>query len=189
MNIATTQHNKIHPHKMLMWVAMGSILMMFAGWISAFVVRKSQGNWQNFELPTYFWISTIVIIISSFTIFKALQEFKKRNFASYKTWFLITALLGITFMAMQVAGFINLYHQDIKLNGNPSSSFLYVLAGVHGLHMLGGVIAIIIMFLIEKFRKNKKVYSANGLEIMSIYWHFVDVLWIVLFVFLILNLK
>ncbi|HMN32369.1 MAG: cytochrome c oxidase subunit 3 [Chitinophagaceae bacterium] len=190
MPTISTQRQKLHPHKMLLWIAIASMCMMFAGWTSAFLVRKAQGNWLIFKVPTAFWISSIVIILSSITIHLAIKEFKKRNISLYKTLISTTALLGFIFMILQFVGFFQMHKSGITLASNGdgvSGSFIYVISGIHLLHMLGGVIALIITFFVVNFRRKTKVYTSNGLEILATYWHFVDILWIYLFLFFIIN--
>lgn len=192
---------KIHPHKFALWVAMGSISMMFAGLTSGYVVRQAQGNWRYFHLPTVFWYSSVVIILSSLTIFLATKAFKSRQVARYRTLLLITILLGCAFCALQWLGFYQLYHmgQAIRINGqtlndiapvrvdgNPSESFLFIIAGLHIAHIVGGIVALLITFF-RSFRTRIKVYNSTGLEIVGGYWHFVDALWIYLFVFFLAN--
>jgi cytochrome c oxidase subunit 3 len=104
----------------------------------------------------------------------------------YRILITVTLLLGILFCALQWIGFQQLTANNIKVNGNPSESFLFIIAGLHLLHILGGIIALIIVFF-RAFRTRVKVYNATGLEIVATYWHFVDVLWIYLFVFFLAN--
>jgi cytochrome c oxidase subunit 3 len=192
MNTVTNQRQKIHPHKLLLWIAICSICMMFAGWTSAFIVRKAQGNWLLFPMPLSFWISTFVILTSSITMHFTLREFNKRNMKLYKSFLAITAFLGVLFMLLQFRGFYEMHQAGITLGSNGegvSGSFIYVISGVHILHMLGGVLALVIMYLVVNFRKKTKIYSSTGLEILSTYWHFVDVLWIYLFLFFMFNQK
>jgi cytochrome c oxidase subunit 3 len=192
MNTISAQRQKIHPHKLLMWIAIASICMMFAGWTSAFMVRKAQGNWLIFTMPVSFWISTAVILLSSFTMHLSVKAFKAREMTKYKSLFGLTAMLGLAFMFLQFSGFYEMHSAGITLKSvaeGVSGSFIYVISGVHLLHMLGGVIALLLVFLRNHFRTRTKVYSSNGLEIMATYWHFVDVLWIYLFLFFFINQK
>lgn len=192
MSTITAQRQKIHPHKFLLWIAIASICMMFAGWTSAFMVRKAQGNWLFFTMPTAFWISTFVILASSLTMHFSIKEFKKRNMGLYKKLISLTAILGVLFMLLQFWGFYDMHVAGITLASNGegvSGSFIYVISGVHLLHMLGGVIALVIVFFVVNFRRRTKVYTSNGLEILGTYWHFVDVLWIYLFLFFLYNQK
>lgn len=176
---------RIHPHKFTMWVAMGSICMMFAGFTSAYIVKKNQSNFLEFSLPTIFWYSTAVILLSSLTIQLAVQSFKARERNRYKVFITITAALGVLFAALQVVGFKNLESHGIYLTGpnsNAAASFILIIVGMHALHVLGGVVALLIT-LIRAFAVRTKNYNSTPIEIVSTYWHFVDVLWIYLLIF------
>jgi cytochrome c oxidase subunit 3 len=176
---------RIHPQKFVLWVAMGSIVMMFAGLTSAYIVKKSQANWLEYSLPTVFWYSTLTIIVSSVTINMALKAFKARETKQYRMLITLTALLGLLFIGLQIAGFANLEARNIPLFGsksNSATSFLGVITILHMLHVLGGVIAILVIFIRAYFSKIKN-YSSLPIEIISTYWHFVDFLWIYLFIF------
>lgn len=187
--MATTQfnaNNKIHPYKMLLWVGLGSIVMMFAGLTSAYIVKKSQANWLEFELPNLFWFSTIVILVSSFTIQMAVKKAKAGEMAQYRGFLSVTAILGVTFIILQLRGFQALELNNVALTGarsNSAGSFLLVITGLHLLHILGGIIALAIVTFKAMSSKssNNPVLSA---ELAATYWHFVDLLWIYLFVFL-----
>ena len=186
--IATVQTNepkKIHPHKFTLWVAMASILMMFAGLTSAYIVKKNTGNWLEFDLPNIFWYSTVTIILSSIMIHLAGKAFKAREMARYRLLITLTAVLGVAFLAMQVIGFMDLEQRGIALTGvksNSAASFLFVITGLHMAHVAGGVIAILVIF-IRAYASKVKNYSSLPIDLVSTYWHFVDVLWIYLFIF------
>ena len=181
-----TPNKKIHPHKFAMWVAIGSISMMFAGLTSAYIVRHAQGKWVYYALPSLFTYSTFCIVASSLTMILALRSFKKGMVARSQNMILVTLLLGIAFGILQYMGFKALYAQDIRVDGNPSESFLFIIAGLHLLHILGGIVALFIVFIRNKIKGlNNK--NATGLEVIASYWHFVDLLWIYLFSFFLLN--
>ncbi|MES2372143.1 MAG: cytochrome c oxidase subunit 3 [Bacteroidota bacterium] len=186
--IATVQRDepkKIHPHKFTLWVAMASILMMFAGLTSAYIVKKNSGSWLEFDLPKIFWYSTFAIILSSVTIHLAGKAFKVREMGRYKTMITVTAILGVLFMVMQIAGFLDLENRGIALTGarsNSAGSFLLVITGLHMLHVLGGVIALLVVF-IRAYAVKIKNYSSLPIDLVSNYWHFVGILWIYLFIF------
>ena len=177
--------NKIHPHKFTMWVAIGSIVMMFAGLTSAFIVKSNQTNWVPVTIPKVFWISTAVIIISSITLQVALRSFKQREMNQYRMLIGTTLLLGVAFVVMQWLGFKDLWAQQITFKGSGAGQFLYVIFGLHAIHVIGGIIALIAIF-IKAFIGKTKIYSSIPLEVMSVYWHFVDLLWIYLLVFFII---
>jgi cytochrome c oxidase subunit 3 len=183
--VSEQQHKRLHPHKFTLWVGIASILMMFAGFTSAYIIKKNQSNWLEFSLPPIFWVSTMVILLSSLTIYIAAKSFKARNMVRYRALLTITAALGVLFVVLQWTGFKYLAERGVKLIGsgsNPAGSFLGVITGVHMVHVLGGVIALLVMF-IKAYSSRKKSYSPIPIEVMSIYWHFVDALWIYLFIF------
>jgi cytochrome c oxidase subunit III len=197
----TTETRKIHPHKFALWLGMGSISMMFAGLTSAYMVREAQGNWRYYYLPNVFWYSTAAIFISSIILYLAVQAFKKRNMGAYRIYITVTAVLGVAFGVLQFAGFNMLFTQlqqiringqvlretaAVKLNGNPSESFLYIIAGLHLAHLAGGLLALLFVFF-KSFSKKIKIYSTTGLELVASYWHFMDALWIYLFIFFLRN--
>ena len=185
MNAVSPERNRIHPHKFTLWVAMGSIIMMFAGLTSAYVVKRNQSNWLEFDLPSVFWISTVVILISSLTVHLSLKAFKAREMSRYRILISVTAVLGVLFSALQFMGFDALHKNGVQLFGvgsNPAASFLGIITGLHVVHVLGGVIAILVVF-IRAFSMKNKVYTSIPIEIVATYWHFVDILWIYLFVF------
>lgn len=179
------RNRKIHPYKLLMWVGLASIVMLFAGLTSAYIVKRNQPNWQGFDLPMVFWYSTIAILLSSAALYMATKNMKERVRAGYNQWLLVTVVLGVAFMVMQWVGFIQLQNSGIRLVGlgsNVSGSFLAVIAGFHLLHVLGGVIALLVL-LAKSLDKSKRTYSSIPVEVASTYWHFVGGLWIYLFIF------
>lgn len=182
MQTMSLQRKKIHPHKYALWIAMASITMMFIGFTSAYVVKRAQANWRTFDLPYIFWISTAVILVSSVTMQLAVKNFKERNMIRYKQLITLTAILGVAFAVCQWFGFVQMYKSGLPLNGPASASFIYVIAGVHILHVLGGVVVLLIMFA-RAYRTRVRTYSAVPAEVAATYWHFVDVLWLYLLIF------
>lgn len=177
---------KVNPQKFAMWFAIGSITLSFAGFTSAYLVRQSQGMWESFAIPSIFTYSTIVIVLSSLSYILGLKAFKKDNFSQYNLWMVVTLLLGTTFMVLQYLGFKELNAQNIRINGNVSNSFFFIIAGAHLLHILGGIIALLVVVIRNKVIAKEK-RKTLGLELMGTYWHFIDILWLYLFVFLLLN--
>ena len=178
--------NKIHPHKMYLYAGLGSIVMMFAGLTSAYIVKKSQASWLDFELPKVFFIATVVILLSSFTMQMAVKKAKEGLQKPYYSFLSITAILGVVFMVLQYQGFMALQANNIALTGprsNSAASFLFVITLLHLLHVLGGVIAIFGVRFKSLSAKNN-TENTMPVELVSTYWHFVDILWIYLFVFL-----
>ena len=174
---------KLHPHKFILWVAIGSILMMFAGLTSAYIVKSNQANWEDIKMPQIFWFSTGTILLSSLTIQMALRSFKQREMNRYRLLISITAFLGVIFIILQWMGFQQLWNNGIQFEGVVGAGqFLYVIFGLHALHVFGGAIALIVMVAKALF-SNTKTYSSTGIEVAATYWHFVDALWIYLMVF------
>jgi cytochrome c oxidase subunit 3 len=179
------KNNKIHPHKFTLWVGIGSILMMFAGLTSAYIVKRNQANWSSFEIPMLFWISTLAIVLSSLTLYLASKSFKERMMSRYRSLIAATLFLGVVFITLQFFGFMQLWNEGLTLQRNVAYSFLYVIVGLHGLHVIGGVIALLVMSL-KAFSKKTRIYSSVPVELISTYWHFVDVLWVYLLIFLLM---
>ncbi|MBX2933101.1 MAG: heme-copper oxidase subunit III [Ferruginibacter sp.] len=183
--VAMEQRKKIHPHKFTLWVGIGSLLMMFAGLTSAYIVKRNLANWQTYDLPWFFWISTVAILLSSVTIYMAEKKFKQRDMKKYRGLLLVTVILGVLFITFQVLGFLQLWEKQVTLTANVSYSFMYVIVSLHAAHVLGGLIALIVLYA-KAFGTKIRVYNSVPVELVSTYWHFVDVLWIYLLIFLIL---
>jgi len=179
------QRKKIHPHKFTLWVGIGSILMMFAGLTSAYIVKRNQPKWVTFDLPAAFWYSTAVIVLSSITLFLAGRAFREREMAKYRGLMTATIILGVLFIVLQAIGFTQLWKIGITLQKNVSFSFLYVIVGLHAAHVLGGVIALLFLF-VKAFSAKTRIYNTVPVEVTSTYWHFVDILWIYLLFFLLM---
>lgn len=182
MEIVNEQRKKIHPHKFTLWVALGSIIMMFAGLTSAYVVKRDQPGWTTFPIPRAFWYSTAVILFSSLTIQMSLKAFKDREMQRYRNMLTLTAVLGILFVTLQYVGFRAIWHTGITFHGSGGGQFLYIIAGLHAVHVLGGVIALVIT-VARAFATRTRSYNSVPVELLSTYWHFVDLLWIYLFIF------
>lgn len=176
---------KIHPHKFVMWVAMGGIIMMFAGLTSAYIVKKNQSSWLQFDLPMEFYYSTAVIVLSSVSMYLCASAIKAGKMSQYITMISITAGLGIIFLVLQYLGFKDLQAKNIAIVGprsNSAASFLFVITFLHMMHVLGGVIALLV-FWVKAIRKSVTNSSLMSVEVLGTYWHFVGVLWIYLFLF------
>src|SRR5579862_8174530 len=169
--VISNERKRIHPHKFTLWVAMGSIVMMFAGLTSAYIVRQAGANWLQFDLPPIFWVSTAAILFSSLTMHLALKSFKAREMKRYRSLITLTAILGVLFAILQYTGFNYLYLHGVQVFGvgsNPSASFLGVIVGLHALHVLGGVIALLVIFL-RAYSRRVKNYGTTTVEIVSTY--------------------
>lgn len=176
--------------KLLLYVSIGSIVMAFAGLTSAYVVTKGSGSGLNFDLPYVFYYSTAIILISSLSINMALVAARKNNFSQITIWLVITFVLGLAFMFTQYNAWAELYHNKIYFAGrqsNAAGSFMYVITGLHVAHLFGGLLYLIGVII----RSTKNQFNSENhlkLKLCAIYWHFLDILWIYLFIFL-LNFK
>ena len=183
--MVSSQRERIHPHKFTLWVAMGSIVMMFAGLTSAYIVKSNSASWIDVETPKEFWYSTAAILLSSLTMQLALRSFKQREMRQYRMLLATTLVLGAVFVFLQWKGFNWMWDNGVHFRGaSGSGQFLYIIAGLHGLHVAGGMIALTIMLLKALFGRTKS-YDPVPVEIAKTYWHFVDALWLYLLVFFI----
>lgn len=176
----------MHPKKFSLWLFMVTVVMVFAGLTSAYIVRQSEGNWLEFDLPSVFYYTSGIIILSSISLHWAYLSAKKDNLMQLRIGMLITSFLGIVFLVGQWYSFVALVDMDVYLVGNPSGSFLYIFTGLHGLHLVSGVIFLIIV-LISSFRYKVHSQSMVSMEMCVTYWHFLGGLWLYLFTFMLLN--
>ncbi|HIG90470.1 MAG: cytochrome c oxidase subunit 3 [Flavobacteriaceae bacterium] len=174
--------------KMMVWLGIASLFMTFAGFTSAFIVSKSREDWiLNFDLPAAFSFSLFIIIISSLSLILARRELLKNNFRSTTIYLTITFVLGVIFIISQFIGFNEIIENGYHFTGPTSTittSFIFLIAFVHLVHVMAGLL--VLLFVI--YRNIKRKYSINnilGFELASIFWHFVDILWIYLFLFLV----
>jgi len=171
--------------KPLLWFGMVSIVMLFAGLTSAVIVRKGDGNWDSFSLPDVFLWSTIALLVSSVTMYIALLSAKKNNQGGIKAGLTTSFALGLAFIFMQLKGYDQLVEMGIFFTGaeqTASGSFLYIISALHIAHLAGGIIALMIT-LFNAFRLKYNSKNLLGLQLCSIYWHFMDAMWIYLYIF------
>jgi cytochrome c oxidase subunit 3 len=176
----------MHPKKFALWLFMASVVMLFASWTSAYIVRQADGNWLFFELPNWFYFSTIVIVASSVTMQMAYGAAKRNLLPRLNTLVWATLLLGFVFLVLQVLGWGELVQNSVYFVGNPSGSFVYVITGFHGLHIVS---ALIFVGIVLKSVAREEVHSGKmaQMEMCTTYWHFLGVLWVYLFLFLLIN--
>ncbi len=183
-----TKVSSIHPKKFALWMAMASIVMLFAGLTSGYIVRKAAGNWYEFQMPNLFYYSTTAIVASSISLHLSYRSFLAGKVASYRWLLLVAFLAGWGFLALQYAGWKQLNEVGIFLTTNVSSSFLFAIVAMHALHILGGLAAIFVS-LIMAFKLPYKLSPVRQLrfELTLTYWHFVDAIWLYLLIFLFLQ--
>jgi len=177
----------MNPKKFALWLFIATVIMLFAAWTSAYIVKRGDVAWTRIVVPDLFWVNTAIILASSGTMVWAVRAARKDNLEMVKVALSITTVLGIAFVVGQVMAYGQMVAMKEHFTGGPvSHSFVYVLSGAHGLHLISGVI--FLMFVLGaafKFRVHSK--SMNQIEMCATYWHFLGGLWLYLFVFLLLN--
>ena len=171
--------------KPLLWFGMVSIVMLFAGLTSAVIVRKGDGQWLHFEMPSMFLVSCIVILLSSVLFILANFFGKRNNQPMLKSMLGLALLSGVVFIFTQVAGYGQLVDQGVFMTGathNASGSFLYIISGLHLLHLAGGIVALLIV-IFNAFKGRYNSENLLGLQVCSSYWHFMGGMWIYLYIF------
>lgn len=190
MGAVTPEYNrsKIHQHKFALWVGIGSIIMMFGALTSAYIVRRNSGNWFEFKIPDIFFLNTAVIVLSSVTLHLSYRAFVNGLEKRYKGFLVATFLLGIAFLLLQYQGWQALTAIGATFTANPSSSFMFVIPGIHAAHVLGGLGALTVA-MTHAFILPYKPTPRRKLrfELVVQYWHFVDILWVYLIVFFLLQ--
>ncbi|MNE38213.1 Cytochrome c oxidase subunit 3 [compost metagenome] len=187
MTIQEHQQRSARSYKLLLWFAMISMTMMFAGLTSAYVVSKSRTDWmENFQMPTAFFISTALILICSLTFLLAKKAIKKDDRNTTTIMLLATLVAGAGFVYFQLEGFHSLAESGIFPVGGSGSitvSFLYIIVIAHLAHLAGGVISLLII-IYNHFKQKYNSGQTLGIELGAMYWHFLDFLWLYLFLFL-----
>lgn len=190
MNIMSlTEEKRITREKVakpLLWIAIVSMIMAFGALTSAYVVRMEKGDWLHFEMPQMFYISTALILVSSVTMNWTLSAAKKNDFKNVKLGALLTLLLGLGFVYCQFQAWGVLVDQKIFFAGrysNASGSFMYALTGLHMAHLVAGIIALMVVS-VKALKERYNSGDLLGIRLCALFWHFLDVLWIYLFLFL-----
>lgn len=174
-------------YRIMMWVILAAIIMMFAAMSSIYIALAGGHEWKPIAIPRMLFLSTAVIILSSITFEFARRCLKSGERKAYNRWLVLTLLLGLTFLVTQLLAWRELRAQGVYLAGNPHSSFFYLFTGVHGVHLLGGVLAL--LFLVVRMRVRKKtdpLRTEASTSVVSRYWHTMDGLWLWLFLLLLI---
>jgi cytochrome c oxidase subunit 3 len=181
------QERTARSYKLMLWFAMISMTMLFAGLTSAFVVSKARADWlKDFELPIAFTWSTITIVACSVTIHMAKRAIQKDQRTQTTAFLLLTLGLGIAFVMLQFAGFGQVVQSGYFFTGSESNittTFLYVMAVVHMAHLAGGLLSLLVI-IYNHFKQKYNSRQTLGIELGAMYWHFLDFLWVYLFLFL-----
>ena len=183
---SSQQKNK-RAKKMMLWFGIVSLIMSFGGLTSAFIVSSSREDWLNdFELPTAFFISTIIITFSSLVFIAAKKALLKEKYLLSQSLVLGVFVLGLAFIYNQFLGFNELITSGYNFTGptsNITMSYIYIIAVAHILHVIAGLISLAVV-IVNHFKKQYTPVSKLGFDIASTFWHFVDLLWVYLFLFL-----
>lgn len=186
----TQNEKRARSKKMMLWFGIGSLIMSFAGLTSAFIVSSKQRqnkDWLiNFELPEAFYISLIVILGSSCALILAKRALQKNNLKLTTIWLLMTLILGIAFIFSQFEGFSQIIEAGYNFTGatsNITMSYIYVIAILHIGHVVAGLICLIVV-IYNHFKQKYNTTKMLGLELAATFWHFIDILWVYLFLFL-----
>ena len=169
-----------------MWVGLASILMLFIALTSAYIVRGvpalsgGDSDWLPLDMPPVLWFTTGVLLLSSVSIERARRALTRNEYAGFKRWISLTTLFGVAFLAGQFMAWQQLAAQGVFINSHPHSSFFYLLTSLHGLHLLGGVIALGYV-TVAALRMRISFKRRTAVDVTAIYWHFMDGLWIYLF--------
>jgi cytochrome c oxidase subunit 3 len=178
----------MHPKKFALWLFIVSIVMLFAALTSAYIVKQSDGNWLSFQMPGIFAINTAIIALSSLTMHLAYVAAKKDLLDRIKWMLAATIVLGLLFLVGQYISWSELVKSNVYFVSNyASGSFIYVFTGLHGLHLVSGIIFLLIT-LVSSLKL--RIHSKNlvQIEMCMTYWHFLGGLWLYLYLFLLLNL-
>ena len=183
----TLEEKKIRAKKMMLWFGIGSLIMSFAGLTSAVIVSSKRPDWlKDFQLPEAFMISTVIIILSSITLIFAKRALKKDIRQTTTLWLLVTLVLGLAFIYSQFVGFGQIVNSGYNFTGptsNVTMSFIYIIAVAHILHVIAGLISLMVV-IYNHFKQEYNSSQMLGFELSATFWHFVDVLWLFLFLFL-----
>ena len=186
MTLEEQESRKSRTYKMLLLFGMISICMIFAGLSSAYVVSKSRPDWlKDFQLPSAFIYSTIAILLSSFTFHLAKKAIKADNRKLTTNMLLATLILGVAFVVLQFKGFSQVVENGYFFTGsesNVTTSFLYIAVIVHLAHLFGGIISLLIV-IYNHFKQKYNAAQTLGIELSAMYWHFMDLIWVLLFLF------
>ncbi|WP_147678906.1 cytochrome c oxidase subunit 3 [Algibacter pacificus] len=183
----TTEEKHGRAKKMMLWFGIISLIMSFMGWTSAFIVSSSRPDWlTDFRLPNAFIISTVVIVVSSITFLLAKNALKKGQNKATSLWLLVTLALGIIFIYNQFSGFRQIIDLGYNFTGptsNVTMSYIYLIALVHILHVVAGLICLLVV-IYNHFKQRYSATNMLGFELATTFWHFIDILWVYLFLFL-----
>ncbi len=179
--------SRANRYRIGMWVGLASIAMMFTSLSSAYIVRSgTAADWTPLRIPRVMFVSTVLILFSSVTIEVARRKLKQGSAEAYSRYLLLTGVLGFAFLGSQLVAWRQLASQGIYVSSHPHSSFFYLLTGAHAVHIGGGLLALGFLWLRSRRKSEQSATRQATTDAVSIYWHFMDGLWIYLFLLLFL---
>jgi len=196
---AFSRMEKIHPFEMMFYLAMLGIGILFLMLVIAFLQTRSYDTgFTQIKLPKYFSLSTILILISSFTISKAPRIYKKDNLVKLKKYFIYTMLLGLGFVLVQVASWYEISQSGINFQGLAAGTYIYLISALHAVHLLGGFLFLSYLYFktqhaaldpIRMLLYIRNPYVRQQIKLLNIYWHFMDAMWVFIFLVFVFSLK
>lgn len=171
---------RVSSAQLALFAILATVAMLFAGFASAYLVRRASADWQQEYLPPILRVNTIVLVASSIALELAQRARRKGELSRMKSWIAAGAALGLVFLAGQIVAWRQLAAEGVFLSTSPYSSFFYVLTGIHGLHLLGGMLALaIVVARLSRIRQSSA--GADALDVCATYWHFVGGVWLFLY--------
>lgn len=194
-----TEYTGVHPQMFGLWLAMASMTMFFAALTSALILKKGDfKSWENFKLPNVFMFSTLVIVLVSVLMHTALISYKKANFKAFRWLFFGGFVMGFAFLCTQWMGFISLKNMGFPLTGNIAGQFVYMLALVHGFHIAIALLVTAVMLIKAVRARKDPLFELRNIinpkrklqmRLLVTFWHYIDIVWIYLYVFFYFNYR
>ncbi len=187
LTTGTVDQKNDRAKKMMLWFGIVSLIMTFAGWTSAYIVSRGREDWvSDLQLPSSFYISTSILLLSSLTYFMATRSVKRNAQKAASNWLVLTLVLGLAFIFLQIKGFSEMTAAGYYFTGPTSTiktSYVFLIAAVHVVHVVVGIISLIVV-LVNQVKGRYAPESHLGLTLGATFWHFLDLLWLYLFLFM-----
>lgn len=196
---STTEYTGVHPKKFVLWIAMAGMTMFFAALVSALIFKRGDFKaWEEFELPIVFLYSTITIILASILFQVSLIFYRKANFQLFRIVFFVAFIATIFFLLLQLQGWNALTDMGKPITGNISGQFIYMISYLHGFHIAVGLLVTLIFWSVAVWVRKKDFFELAGkinperqlhLELLVSFWHYIDAVWVFLYVFFYFNYR
>lgn len=178
-----------NPYLTMLWFAMAGSVILFLVIIVSFFNRAGMPDFRPLQVPAVFWVSTFIMVFSSFTLLQANENYKAERYDHFKNWIGFTLLLGVIFILSQGAGWFELISHEMTMNASVSAAYLYLMSGLHAAHIILGLIVLAFIYrdairnteYVDGFITSLNPVKSARLKLMTYYWHFVDALWFALF--------